>query len=66
MKIKPPSAKNRRITALKMRAKHWWLIPEKPKSSGRLSQLNKHNRRYPSEFVRMAEHIEYAQANRRR
>jgi hypothetical protein len=60
MKIKPPSAKNRRIAALKQRHVHYWLLPEKPKKAKRISQLNKlHKRtRRPSEFVMMAISIE--------
>lgn len=58
MKIKPPSKKNLRRAKLKASAIHWWLVPEKPKKTYRLKQLNKHNRRVKSEFILMAEVIE--------
>lgn len=35
-----------------------WLGIELPKKSGRLSQLNKHNKRKPSEFILMVEKLE--------
>jgi hypothetical protein len=58
MKIKGPS----RLHTLRARQKaeflHWWLVPERPKKVGRLAQLNKRNKRTPSEFVRMASAIE--------
>jgi len=52
MRIKPPSAKHRRKAALRKLSSHYWLLPEPPKKVGRLGQLNKHNHRKPSEFVR--------------
>lgn len=60
MKIKEPSARNRRITALKQKYVHWWLAPEKPRGTSRLGQLNKFNNRIrvPSEFILMAQRIE--------
>lgn len=58
MKIKPPSAKHRRKAALRKLSSHYWLLPIQPKKTGRLGQLNKHNHRKPSEFVRMAIKLE--------
>ncbi len=51
MKIKPPSAANRRLAALRARYDQWWLVPEQPRKAGRLKQLNKHNKRQDSELV---------------
>ena len=60
MKLKPPSRKNLLKSRLKRRSYHYWLLPEQPKKTGRLGQLNKANRRLkrPSEFVVMANKIE--------
>lgn len=58
MKIKPPSKKHLLRSRNRSLAYHSWLIPDQPKKVGRLSQLNKKNRRVPSEFIRMAEAIE--------
>lgn len=60
VKIKDPSAKNRKRAALREKYFHWWLAPEKVKKVGRLGQLNKRNRsmRVVSEFIRAALSIE--------
>jgi hypothetical protein len=55
MKIKPPSAAHRRKSRLRRLTTHWWLVPEQPKSKGRLGQLNKANTKakVKSEFIDM-------------
>ena len=60
MKIKPASRKNLLKSRLRKRKDHYWLLPEQPKKVGRLSQLNKANRRIkrPSEFVEAAIRLE--------
>lgn len=59
MKIKAPSKRNLRRAKQKAAGDHWWLIPEKPKKSSRLKQLNKLNRRskIKSEFIKMVEEL---------
>jgi hypothetical protein len=54
MKIKPPSRANLLRSRKRKLAYHSWLLPDKPKKTGRLGQLNKQNRRIPSEFIKMA------------
>jgi hypothetical protein len=58
MKIKPASKAALKRSALRKSNVHYWLVPAAPKKVGRLSQLNKHNIRKPSEFIVMAERIE--------
>jgi hypothetical protein len=60
MKIKAPSRRNLIRSRAKAKAFHYWLLPEKPKKSGRIGQLNKHNHRSrkPSEFVIAASETE--------
>jgi hypothetical protein len=60
MKIKPPSRRHLERSRRRKESFHWWLVDERPKKSGRLGQLQKHNRRNrrTSEFVLMAEAIE--------
>lgn len=58
MKIKPPNRNHLERAAKRKLNLHYWLTPEALKKVGRLSQLNKKNRRTPSEFIIMAERIE--------
>jgi len=54
VKIKPRAKIPR-----KTKAEYEWMGMVPPKKQGRLSQLNKHNVRTPSEFVLMARRIEH-------
>lgn len=60
MRIKPPSRKHTQKAALRKLTTHYWLIPEQPRSKGRLAQLTKANRklRRNSEFVAYANKLD--------
>jgi len=62
MKIKQPSRAHLLRSRNRKLSYHSWLLPEQPKKVGRLSQLNKHNHRAPSEFLRMAWAIDNKEA----
>jgi hypothetical protein len=61
VKIKPASKKHLLKARLKNSRVHWWLSDKLPRKGGRLPQLNKHNRRQPSELVSglLASAVEY-------
>lgn len=58
MKIKAQGRKKK----INTKAYYWWMVEDKPKSRGRLSQLSKSNRklRKDSEFIKMARKMEEA------
>ena len=59
MRIKPASKAQIRRAAKRKLDPLYWMNPESPRKTGRLSQLSKHNHRVKSEFILMAERIEY-------